>query len=121
MHPGLTLHPRQLDEIRVGVLKSGLMPARAGGDQNVGSRNRDPGGSCPPCQVMRAVPDFTVDEKIGEHALELAQHFPLTLAPRTVPKLESHHRTPAGLARFQRPLYPRAHCRFAVGTQQMDP
>ncbi len=56
-------------------------------------------------KVVGLTPDVVVDRKFREQALEVAQHLLLAITTSAVPQLEPHDRTPARLARLERPLH----------------
>ena len=103
------------------MLKLHLVASCAGGDQDVGSRDRDAGRTCASCKFERGGPNVIVDGEFGQQSLEIPQYFFFSIAARAIPQFQPDDRAPAGLAGIKRAGYAVPDCRIPIRPKHVNP
>lgn len=67
------------------MFKIGPVAAGTGGDQQVGRRNRYSGGASTPREIIRGIPDISIDGEFRQQAFKIPEHFFIMVAARSIP------------------------------------
>jgi len=67
------------------MFKLDLVVSRACGDQDVGSRDRDTGGTRASCEITGDTPNGIVDGEFRQQPFEIPKYLPITIATGAIP------------------------------------